>query len=422
MHLTESKEEGEDARSRLIRLGEVASRRRLRLRGPRHRNGAAPAAANLGWSAHLETLLLREESETQQEGAIPPSAVAGWSDHLSAILCGTRDLNSPLSILGGMEDTLVRSIYTDVATGWKNCVTRTMPAHKVGRMRAELVAAELPDEYETHNSDYTLSTSGRGGQLRAASIFMASPFNYALVGCTIEDRPRIAFSSCGSVSFPEPKDRNVNMMPFVLGNKESLPEYLHPYYDSCIARCPAMPDEIGKVCYLTVAEGYVSASDTQRRGGLHVEAPGSHAKDSNFVAAIEHAWGCGVAFFPDELHGGLFMASNMHHTCAVWNALVDTQTGAVDSHGGMNHLRPFLGPATKLSANELVWLTDKTPHEALPQEQDGYRQFFRVVTSSISLWFEDHSTPNPKCPLPDHVQIMKGSKFQLRELSASAHS
>jgi hypothetical protein len=83
-------------------------------------------------------------------------------------------------------------------------------------------------------------------------------------------------------------------------------------------------------------------------------------------------------------------------TCAGWNALVDTQTGAMDSHGGMDHLRPFLGPATKLSANELVWFTDKTPHEALPQEEDGYHQFFREVTSGIALWFEDHSTLNPK--------------------------
>lgn len=107
------------------------------------------------------------------------------------------------------------------------------------------------------------------------------------------------------------------------------------------------------------------------------------------------------------------MASNMHQTCAVWNALVDTESGAVDDHGGMDHLRPFLGPATKLAANELVWLTDKTPHEALPQAEDGYRQFFRVVTSGINLWFEEHSTPNPNCPLPKHVRIIRGNKFEL---------
>jgi hypothetical protein len=279
----------------------------------------------------------------------------------------------------------------------------------VGRMHAGAVINDLLDE--TENADYG-NYGAQFGQHRAASIFMASPYNFVPVGCTVDDRPRISFSSCGSVRFPEAEGRNVNMMPFVLGDKESLPEELHPYYDSCITRCPVMADEIGTVCYLTVAEGFVTASGTQRRGGLHVEAPGSYCgKDSHFVAGLEHRWGCGVALQPDELHGGIFMASNMPGTCAVWNALVDTQTGAVDSHGGMDHLRPFLGPATKLSANELVWFTDKTPHEALPQEEDGYRQFFRVVTTGITLWFEDHSTPNPKCPLPDHIQIITGSKF-----------
>lgn len=31
--------------------------------------------------------------------------------------------------------------------------------------------------------------------------------------------------------------------------------------------------------------------------------------------------------------------------------------------GGMAHLRPYLGEARKLAANELVWLTDKTPQK-----------------------------------------------------------
>jgi len=198
------------------------------------------------------------------------------------------------------------------------------------------------------------------------------------------------------------------MLPFVLGDESSLPSDLQPYY-SLVAQCPVMEEELGKVCYLTVSEGYITKDSTQRRGGLHIEAPCTKLESSYFLAGREHQWGCGVAFTPDELYGGLYMASNLSDTCSVYNALVD-QT-AVDSHGGMDHLRGYIGPPTLLQANELVWLTDRTPHEALPQEQPGHRQFFRLVTSKISLWFEEHSTPNPKVPLPDYVQRIQGRKF-----------
>jgi hypothetical protein len=203
------------------------------------------------------------------------------------------------------------------------------------------------------------------------------------------------------------------MMLFILGDKTSLPQDLQPYYDGCIARCPVMPEEPGKICYLTIAEGWVAAEQTQRRAGIHVEAPGTHTQEngSKFVTAVEHRWGCGYAHSDDEWHGGLFMASSLSNTCAVWNALVDTTTGAVDRQGGMELLRPYLGPPTLLRAVHLVWLTDKTPHEALPQQEDGYRQFFRLVTSIISLWFQEHSTPNPKVPLPSHIRVVKGNKF-----------
>ena len=46
--------------------------------------------------------------------------------------------------------------------------------------------------------------------------------------------------------------------------------------------------------------------------------------------------------------------------------------------------------------------------------QDGtYRQFFRLVMSRVSLWYEDHSTPNPNGvkPNPDVTKIVRGNKF-----------
>ena len=58
-------------------------------------------------------------------------------------------------------------------------------------------------------------------------------------------------------------------------------------------------------------------------------------------------------------------------------------------------------------------MTDRTPHESLPLKTGTYRQFFRLVTSRVGLWFADHSTPNPFGIVPDPkiTKIVRGSKF-----------
>ena len=75
------------------------------------------------------------------------------------------------------------------------------------------------------------------------------------------------------------------------------------------------------------------------------------------------------------------------------------------------HLSPNLATTTK--ANRMYWMTDRSPHESLPLKAGTYRQFFRLVTSRVGLWFEDHSTPNPKGVKPDPkiTKIVKGNKF-----------
>ena len=74
-------------------------------------------------------------------------------------------------------------------------------------------------------------------------------------------------------------------------------------------------------------------------------------------------------------------------------------------------MRGLIDNGVPLDAGELIWMTDSTPHEALPQEESGYRQFFRVVTPNVSLWFSEHSTVNPKVPLPSSVTVVRGNKF-----------
>lgn len=107
------------------------------------------------------------------------------------------------------------------------------------------------------------------------------------------------------------------------------------------------------------------------------------------------------------------MASSVDSACAVWDTLVEEAHEVVADGGDAEHLRPLLGDGPHvLKAGELVWLTDRTPHEALPCKDGVYRQFFRLVTPSVSSWFAQHSTPNRLgCQPGPGTQIVVGDKF-----------
>ena len=76
-----------------------------------------------------------------------------------------------------------------------------------------------------------------------------------------------------------------------------------------------------------------------------------------------------------------------------------------------------------MEPNVLYWITDRTPHESLPMKERTYCQFFRVVTENVSLWFADHSTPNPCGVLPDPsiTKIVRGNKFDPESLEIIEH-
>jgi len=281
------------------------------------------------------------------------------------------------------------------------------------------------------------------------------------------------------IAFPKPKNLNINMMPFVMAcNFEDchLPKYLRSYwkrlirpllyhmkidghqYDACDVICghPYNANdkiEVGKICFLTIHESHVSYNQTQRRPGLHTDNPGTVIIEEEGTSAQEKItlkekgydgkglhhcmahnermatnWGMGVIFRRTQVQGGIYMASNIDNSCEVWNSQVLCDKNKEDmeiigKHGDIEHLRSYLGPSTMMMPNTMYWITDRTPHESLPLKKAAYRQYFRLVTHQVSLWFEDHSTKNPLGVLPDPsiTKIVKGSKFgdprQLRVIS-----
>jgi len=269
----------------------------------------------------------------------------GWGPTLKTILEGARDPDSPLCALRGMESNLVQHVYNHVKSKWASHVTLTIPASCVGHLSGPREGMARFNEGRDH------------GHFHRLEVIPSLP-RVSRHRLRNQEQGYVAFSSCGTVEFPEPTDRNVNMMPFIFGDRSSLPAELQCYHE-LIETCPYMEEEAGRVGYLTVHEGFVQAGKAQRREGLHIETPGLEDGSASFSPADEHCWGCGVFRGADRYEGGIYMASNMPDTSAVYDALVDKNIkGIVDKHGGCEHLRPLLGPVTKLKANQLVWMTD----------------------------------------------------------------
>ena len=243
------------------------------------------------------------------------------------------------------------------------------------------------------------------------------------------------------ITFPEPTDININMMPFIMAQEfedTKLPDYLEPYFEMIEHALYNEYDlrgmeELGKVGYLTIHESLVEEGQSQRRPGLHTESPGvvyvkNEMEDKNCEElSIEKGsgydkiyplpvwWGAGYKSVHCPV-GGIYMASNVSNSCKIWDCLIEADNNGVElirKYGDIEHLRCFLPEPRIAKANMIYWISDRTPHESLPLKKGTYRQFFRLVTHKVSIWYEDHSTKNPNGVVPDPkmTRIVKGSKF-----------
>lgn len=192
------------------------------------------------------------------------------------------------------------------------------------------------------------------------------------------------FKELGLVSFPKYQGIMVNMMPIIVGDVNTLPDNLKGY-QKIIAKSDL---KIGSVGYLTVRESIIQKGQSQGRGGIHVEAPKLNA------------WG-GGGWGSIEEDKGIYMASN-DGACNIWDEMVEER----DEFGACVPK----GNPKKMNAGSLYWMTDKTPHEALVSEVGFKRQFFRLVSEDVSLWFSQHNTPNPKGIIPS-CKIVDYNKF-----------
>jgi len=345
---------------------------------------------------------MSEEPESATDKVTKPHSAADLSAQLFMLALGTADENSPLCSLVGQTDTL-QHISHFVRQKWTRDVV-------------------------------------------AASI----------------DAGHVAFAHVDNVTFPKQGELNVNMMPFIMGDKSSLPKELHGYWHmiqvcvkSLVKSRDAKADPSKQVGYLTVHESEVPEGEAQRRPGLHTEGFARAPYDSGNVRMLPrwHPWGFGHAMNNGEFEGGIFLASTVHDSCRLYNVLVPPEV--VGRGGDVEHLRAILHehfpeaakPRThwpnepekyyehagcarshmhmegddvfdqvavrrpiSLQAGELVWITDRTPHESMALQAGQQRQFFRLVAGGIDTWFAAHSTPNPLGTQPQ-AEVVHCDKF-----------
>uniref|UniRef100_A0A7S1B2U5 Ubiquitin-like domain-containing protein n=1 Tax=Noctiluca scintillans TaxID=2966 RepID=A0A7S1B2U5_NOCSC len=139
------------------------------------------------------------------------------------------------------------------------------------------------------------------------------------------------------VSFPAPKDININMMPFIFGDESSLPEECRGYWEMT-QRCRPKyfgSSEDGKVCFLTIHEGMVEKGLSQRRPGVHVER--SEVEVKGWPSDRHIAWGGGA---PDNWEGGLYIASSVDSSTKIWSATVTPEI--VGDLGSVQHIEDLL--------------------------------------------------------------------------------
>lgn len=208
--------------------------------------------------------------------------------------------------------------------------------------------------------------------------------------------------------FPATTGLEINMMPYRIGDPRSIPADIIQYWPM-IQLCERHSTQIGKVGYLTIQESWVMAGCTQRRPGLHTDRhPSTHGLETKGGGRDMHS-GCddGSGWGGSTEGTGMYLASTVDDSCAVWDVRVETP----GEQGDCEHLRDLLGPGTIMMANMVYWLSDATPHEALPAKADGHRQFFRWVSNDVSVWYEQHSTRNPLGIEPD-ARIITENKFE----------
>lgn len=194
------------------------------------------------------------------------------------------------------------------------------------------------------------------------------------------------FEKVGEIQLPEFSGVRVMMLPVIIGDVESLPDFVENYKELFRAMCAAKQalQHHGEVGYLTIDEKIVEPESTHRRSGLHV--------DGVFNGGVG-GWGGGFTGGSwGSVGNGMLTVSNP----AGCRAYRKTFEGWPGMDGECDHLvdQCTEDTATLFEPNVLYWVDGLCVHESVPMTTRTPRQFVRLSLPSEGPWFEGY-TENP---------------------------
>jgi hypothetical protein len=195
-----------------------------------------------------------------------------------------------------------------------------------------------------------------------------------------------------NIVFPQFSGIRCLMMPYIQGDRTSVPDDYAPYSE--IIKSVFLKE--GDIGFLTIDESIVTQGKPHRGQrakygrALHTEA-GLHRPKLYAWGNPKPGWGgqANVTLEPDVR---ILLANNLDGSCALWDAeQVDTSE---DGDIGYLSSRYPYGEAIFMKAGEVCNIGIFTPHESIPVEQDYDRQFLRIVSSGVH-GREEYFTQNP---------------------------
>ena len=186
------------------------------------------------------------------------------------------------------------------------------------------------------------------------------------------------FKHLGKIELPEFKGTRIMMMPIILGDIESIPDFLGDW-NKAIANLFEMANCKEGIAYLTIDEKRVEPAKTHRREGKHVDGvfQGSYG-----------GWGGGGGW--GSVGNGMLTVAS-HPGCRAW---AGEFIGRPGWEGECDHLADQCDEGTLFGANEVYWLDGLCVHESVPMTRAVDRQFVRLSMPSDAPWFDGY-TVNP---------------------------
>jgi hypothetical protein len=192
------------------------------------------------------------------------------------------------------------------------------------------------------------------------------------------------FESCfhqvGELALPAFTGKRVMMMPFIIGDADSIPDSLGDWRQATVDIAKlGNQAHFGKVGYFTLDEKVVQPDSTHRRAGKHVDG---------VFRGLPGSWGGGG--WGSVGNGMLTVAS--HAGCRAWRQTFD---GLPGDEGECDHLADqCVGDGILFGAGQVFWVDGHCVHESVPMTQATPRQFVRLSMPSKAPWFDGYTT-NP---------------------------